>query len=206
MCLLAPCGACSPRLTASRITPLPIPFSTLFVCVPLSPHQLMLKDLRLAMQLASATSSPAPMAQNVAQLYRTVGAFRGTRLIAWRRLRGVHWGLSCAVNLPSSGPPALRALAGPPAGVLLRHASCCATAPRRRLAPWPRWWMQPRRAARWTSAAFTSSYTRPRRPLSWHQTEWARRHTAGCCGWLAVFAACGLGGCATLPCVRRPFS
>ncbi|KAI8474097.1 MAG: NAD binding domain of 6-phosphogluconate dehydrogenase-domain-containing protein [Monoraphidium minutum] len=34
--------------------------------------QLMLKDLRLAMQLAAATSSPAPMAQNVAQLYRTV--------------------------------------------------------------------------------------------------------------------------------------
>lgn len=34
--------------------------------------QLMLKDLRLAMQLAAATDTPAPMTQNVAQLYRAV--------------------------------------------------------------------------------------------------------------------------------------
>ncbi|GBF92803.1 3-hydroxyisobutyrate dehydrogenase [Raphidocelis subcapitata] len=34
--------------------------------------QLMLKDLRLAMELASATRTPAPMAQNVSQLYRQV--------------------------------------------------------------------------------------------------------------------------------------
>jgi hypothetical protein len=44
---------------------------------PLPPRQLMLKDLRLVLQLASATKTPAPMAQNVSQLYRTVGAGSG---------------------------------------------------------------------------------------------------------------------------------
>jgi len=34
--------------------------------------QLMLKDLRLVMQMASATKTPAPMTQGVAQLYRQV--------------------------------------------------------------------------------------------------------------------------------------
>lgn len=36
--------------------------------------QLMLKDLRLAMQLASATKTPAPMIQSVSQLYRVVSS------------------------------------------------------------------------------------------------------------------------------------
>jgi hypothetical protein len=67
----------------------------------------MLKDLRLAMQLASATSSPAPMAEGVSQLYRTV-SFTRRRPRRPARGRGI-WGSPQSAARRGSGAPQRRA-------------------------------------------------------------------------------------------------
>lgn len=127
--------------------------------------QLMLKDLRLVMQLASATHVPAPMAQAVAQLYRVVRrpvtggpGVEGAVTHRCRSLQAAAWGCSwydqgIGAEAPSAGAP-------PPPHAMRPHAMYhmpCACAPRSST--------QRPTAPPWTSARSISMCTRPSRGL-----------------------------------------